>query len=160
MQPLAATDDEATKKLQTTLAGLTLKPQEGTASPANVANKTFTFPPNERKLEAITLQFDDKGENVALLVKLAGVDHKIECGHNAWKKGRMAFGMLAEQPAAASGAWTADDTFKAKICFYETPFTVTLGLKFQGDELIFDSTSNVGFGSTKQPRLVGKATTK
>ena len=65
--------------------------------------------------------------------------------------------MLPEQPAAASGAWTADDTFKAKICFYETPFIITLTLKFAGDQLLFDSESNVGFGPAKQPQLVGKA---
>lgn len=93
-----------------------------------------------------------------MLVKLAGVEQKIECGRNAWKKGRMAYGMLSEQPAAVSGAWTADDTFKARICFYETPFIVTLSLKFNGDELLFDSQSNVGFGTTKPPQLVGKAT--
>jgi CubicO group peptidase (beta-lactamase class C family) len=153
-----ATDDESRKKLETTLAALTLRPQDGSGSPAKVANKTYTFPANERKLEAITLQSDDKGENVTLLVKLAGVEQKIECGRNGWKKGRVAFGMLSEQPAAASGAWTTDDTFKAKICFYETPFIVTLSLKFNGDELLFDSQSNVGFGSTKQSQLIGKAT--
>ena len=65
--------------------------------------------------------------------------------------------MLPEQPAAASGAWTGDDTFKARVCFFETPFVVTLGLKFSGDQLTFDAQSNVGFGSTKQPQLVGKA---
>ena len=153
-----ATDDESRKKLETTLAGLTLRPLQGSGSPAKVANKTYTFPANERKLEAITLQSDDKGENVTLLVKLAGVEQKIECGRNGWKKGRMAYGMLSDQPAAASGAWTADDTFKARICFYETPFIVTLSLKFKGDELLVDSQLNLGFGSTNVPQLVGKVT--
>ena len=152
-----ATDDESGKKLEATLAGLTLHPQEGSGSPAKAANKTYTFPANERKLEAITLQSDDKGEAVRLLAKIGGVEQKVECGHGAWKKGRMAYGSLSEQPAAVSGAWTADDTYKAKICFYETPFVVTLSLKFTGDELLFDSRSNVGFGTTTQPRLVGKA---
>jgi CubicO group peptidase (beta-lactamase class C family) len=155
-----ATDDESRKKLEAALASLTLHPQDGSSSPAKAANKTYTFPANERKLEAITLQSDDKGENVALLIKLPGGEQKIECGRNAWKKGRMAYGPLSEQPAAVSGAWTADDTFKAKICFYETPFIVTLSLKFSGDELRFDSQSNVGFGSTKQNQLIGKPAPK
>ena len=65
--------------------------------------------------------------------------------------------MFPEQPAAASGAWTGDDTFTAKICFYETPFCVTMSLKFSGgQQLLFDTTSNVAFGPTKQPQLVGK----
>jgi CubicO group peptidase (beta-lactamase class C family) len=152
-----ATDDETRKKLETTLTDLTLRPQEGSGSPAKAANKTYTFPANERKLEAITLQSDDKGDDVTLLTRFAGVEQKIPCGHGAWKKSRMAFGPLPEQPAAVSGAWTADDTYTAKICLYESPFIHTVSLKFTGDELHFDSQSNVGFGATMQRQLVGKA---
>ncbi len=45
----------------------------------------------------------------------------------------------------------------AKLCFYETPFTITVRLRFSGKELQFSSQANVGFGSTKEPQLVGKA---
>jgi len=58
---------------------------------------------------------------------------------------------------AASGAWTANDTFTAMLCFYETPYIVTIRLKFSGQELQCDSEANVGFGPTKEPQLVGKA---
>jgi CubicO group peptidase (beta-lactamase class C family) len=150
-----ATDDEARKKLELTLAGLTLRPQEGSGSPAKVSNKKYRFPANERKLEAITLQSDDKA--VALVMKFGDMEQKVHCGQGTWQKGRLAYGPLPEQLAAVSGAWSADDTYAAKICFYETPFIVTLKLKFSGDQLLFDSQSNVGFGSTKQPQLVGKA---
>ena len=68
----------------------------------------------------------------------------------------MALGTLPEQPVAASGAWTADDTFTAKICFYETPFIVTVTLKFSGDQLLYHSESNVGFGSTKASATGGQ----
>jgi hypothetical protein len=43
-----------------------------------------------------------------------------------------------------------------KLCFYETPFTVTVTLKFSGEELRYGSESNVGFGPTKESPLVGK----
>ena len=69
----------------------------------------------------------------------------------------MAWGRLPEQPAAASGAWTGDDTFTAKLCFYETPFVTTLKLKFAGDEVRCSSETNVGFGSTRETELVGQA---
>jgi CubicO group peptidase (beta-lactamase class C family) len=155
-----ATDDESRKKLELTLSSLTLRPQEGSGSPPKVANKTYVFAANERKLEAITLQSNDKGDAVTLLARFAGVERKIDCGHGVWKKGRLAYGALPEQPAAVTGAWTADDTFKAKICFFETPFMVSVSVKFAGDELLFDSQSNVGFGATKQPQLVGKPAPK
>ncbi len=83
---------------------------------------------------------------MTLLLKSAGGEQRIECGKGTWKKGRMAYGIIPEQPVAASGAWTGDDTFKVKLCFYETPFIATASLKFSGDEPPFDSQANVGFG--------------
>jgi hypothetical protein len=64
---------------------------------------------------------------------------------------------LPEQPVAASGAWTADDTFAARLCFYETPFIVTVQFALSGDELRCTAESNVGPGSMKEPPLVGVA---
>jgi hypothetical protein len=64
--------------------------------------------------------------------------------------------VLATQPVAASGAWTEDDIFTARLCFYETPFIFTARLKFSRDEVGCDVESNVGFGPLKQAQLVGK----
>ncbi len=153
--PMAA-DDAAREKLRSRLAGLTLRPQEGSGSPSPMANKKYGFPANDRKIESIALESDGKGGT--LVLKINGAEQRIACGSGTWKKGRVAFGpQLPEQPAAVSGAWTGDDTFKAKVCFYETPFIVSLSLKFSGDGLLFDSQSNVGFGATKSPQLTGKA---
>ena len=150
-----ATDDESQKKLERTLNGLTVRPAEGSARPANVSKKKFVFPTNTRKLESLSLESDDQGDT--LIARFNGVDQRIACGRGAWKKGRIAYAAFTEQPAAASGAWISDDTFMAKICFYETPFIAKITLKFAGDQLLLDSESNVGFGPTKQPRLEGKA---
>lgn len=150
-----ATDDEARNELEHALKGLSLPPQEGTASPSKASDRKYVFPTNARKLEAVTLESDEKGDT--LVVRFDGVDRRIPCGRGEWKKGRMAFGPLPEQPAAASGAWTGDDTFAARICFYETPFILKVNLKFSEDTLFFDAEANVGFGPTKQKQLVGKA---
>jgi hypothetical protein len=61
-----------------------------------------------------------------------------------------------EQPAATTGAWTADDTYTAKVCQYQTPFCSTMTLWFTGRALVFDQEMNVAFGQTKRPQLVGK----
>jgi hypothetical protein len=152
-----AADDEARKQLEHKLKGLSLRPPEGSGSPAKVSGKKYVFPANERKLEAITLESDEKDSAVTVVARFNGVEQRIVCGRGAWQKGRAAWGPLREQPVAASGAWTEDDTFTAKLCFYETPFTITVSLKFSGEELRLNSQSNVGFGPTKQPQLVGKA---
>ncbi len=150
-----ATDDEARKELEHATKGLSLRPLEGSATPAKESGRTYVFPTNPRKLEAVTLESGEKGET--LVARFDGVERRIPCGRGEWEKGRLAFGPLSEQPAAASGAWTADDTFAARICFYETPFIINVKLKFSGDELRFDAAANVGFGPTKQEQLVGKA---
>jgi len=148
--PLAA-DDEASKKLGATLAGLSLRPEAGSASPKIVPNRKYVFPTNDRKLEALALEGD------TLVLGIDGKEQRIVCGSGSWKKGRLAYGPLPEQPAAASGAWTAGDTFTAKVCFFETPFIGTFRLKFVGDEVHFETRSNVGFGANKPTELVGKA---
>jgi CubicO group peptidase (beta-lactamase class C family) len=155
--PLAA-DEEAEKKLEQTLKGLTLHPPKGVGAPAKGLGKTFEFPANARKLEAITLESDGKdGALTALVARFDGVEQRIACGRGKWQKGRAAWGPLKEQPAASSGAWTDDDTFTIKLCFYETPFLITIHLKFSEEELHYTSEANVGFGPTKDSPLVGKA---
>ena len=94
---------------------------------------------------------------MTLVARFDGADQRVVCGRGVWQKGRAAWGMLPEQPVAANGAWTADDTFTAKLCFYETPFIVTVGFTFSGDEVRCHSEANVGFGPTKAAELVGKA---
>jgi CubicO group peptidase (beta-lactamase class C family) len=150
-------NDEARRKLEQKLKGLTLRPPEGSASPANVWGKKYVFPANERKLESLALESTGQDGAVTLVAKIGGTERRIHCGRGTWQKGRLGWGRLPEQPAAASGAWTENDTFTAKLCFYETPFVVTVKLKFAGGEVRCTSEANVGFGSTKEPELVGKA---
>jgi CubicO group peptidase (beta-lactamase class C family) len=150
-----ATEEESRLKLEGTLARLTLRPVGGSGTPAKDSDKTYLFPENARKLEAIKLEPAEGG--VTIVARFDGQERRIVCVPGSWRKGRLAYGPIPEQPVAVSGAWTADDTFAAKICFYDTPFVTTARLKFATGQLLFDSESNVGFGSTKQPQLVGKA---
>jgi CubicO group peptidase (beta-lactamase class C family) len=155
-------DDDAHKALLVRLASLSIRPPQRADTPSvasKVAGKTYTFPANDRKLEAITLEPSDGDTAATLTLRRDGVDRRVVCGKGTWRKGRIAFTTPDEQPAAASGAWTGDETFTAKICFYETPFIVTLNLKFAGDKLLLDSESNVAFGPTSHPRLEGRVET-
>jgi CubicO group peptidase (beta-lactamase class C family) len=150
-----ARDDGAATKLSSALKGLSLHLQDGSGKPTQIAGKKYVFPSNDRKLESIALESGGADGGVTLVVRVNGVDQRIVCGHGAWKKARAAWNKLPDQPAAASGAWTGDDTYTAKICFYETPFTVTVRLKFTGDELRCES--EAGPGPTKDATLKGKA---
>jgi hypothetical protein len=152
-------DDESRKQLERRLSSLALRPQEGSSpngKAASVSGRKYVFPGNPLRLEAIALEDDGKGESATIVARFGNVDQRINVGRGAWLKGRLALGSHPEQPSAASGAWTADDTFTAKICLVETPFIHTLRLRFSEDKLFLDSESNVAFGPTKQPQLVGK----
>jgi len=164
--PLAA-DEEAAKNLQQTLKGLSLRCPESAGSAAQVWGKKYAFPANPHKLEAIWLESDGKpASDVTLVARLDGVEQRIACGCGAWRKGQAAWGLLpaqpvvasglsAAQPEAASGAWTADGVYTANICFYQTPFIVTVSLKFSEKELRCNSQVNVAFGPTKEPQIIG-----
>jgi CubicO group peptidase (beta-lactamase class C family) len=151
-----AGDDGSWKKVQEKLKGLSLRPQDGSAAAAKVSGKTYEFPANDHKLEALRLEEDGK-EGETLVARFDGAEYRMLCTRGAWHKGRGGWGRLTAQPVAASGAWTADDTFTARLCLYETPFLATVRLRFSGDEVRCEFETNVGFGTTKQTPLVGKA---
>ena len=147
-------------KLAQKLASLTIRPEEGAGtSPlaSKILGRKFVFPANEQKLETITLTQNTSGKGVTVAVQSGGTTKQFTSGYREWRKGRGTFATYADVPAAATSAWTADDTLVVKQCFYETPFYVTLKLRFAGDELFYDAESNLGFRATKQPQLVGRA---
>ncbi len=157
--PLPA-DDKVREELQRRLKGLALPPQTGSASApaaAKVRGRKYAFPTNDQKLESVALEEGDKEGEVTLVARFDGAEQRIVCGRGAWRKGQGGWSRLPAQPVAASGAWTADDTFAARLCFYQTPFIFTARLKFSGDEVRCEMESNVGFWTLKPAALVGKA---
>ncbi len=154
--PLAA-DESLRQRLESTLKGLSVRPQQGSAkAAAGVLGKRFIFPANERKVEAIALETDKDGATT-ITARIGGKDQRLTCAKDGWHKDRFAWGKLPQQPAAASGAWCEEDCYTAKICFYETPYILTLNLKFAADAVTVSSEMNVGFGATREQPLVGKA---
>ncbi len=162
--PLPA-NKTAHDKLRQKMAGLIVKPAQGKAtSPlaASVSGKRYLFPENNRGIESAALEFG--AGSTTLIIKTATGESRIACGNGAWAKGKTTFtnGLdsrsmpVSEHLSAASGAWTSDDTYKVKLCLYDTPFYVNLVFRFQGDELLFDSEYNAWFGPTVQPQLKGR----
>ncbi len=151
-----APDGEAASKLRQKLSGLAVRLPAAASENPRFAGKTYTFPANEQKLESIILARDPADGHDALVIRADGTEQCIDCGHGKWLSGQAAWGLLPRQPVAVAGGWMNDE-FTAKVCFYETPFIVTFRLKFTGDDLAFNSESNVGFFRLKQPELIGKA---
>lgn len=155
-----ARNSAADRQLAERLRGLTLRTADGPAtSPAltRVAGRTFTFPANDQVLESIAVQAGTEPGDLVLTTTGAGYPARIPCGHHVWRPFRGPFGPYRDEPLAACAAWSGDDTLVVKICAYETPYTLTLKLKFTGDQATLDAESNVGFAATRKPQLVGQS---
>jgi CubicO group peptidase (beta-lactamase class C family) len=174
---------DAQAKLAARLAGLVLPTPKGSAtSPvaAKIAGRHYDFAPNNAGLEMLALETAADG-HVVLHFREHGTEQQLACGFDAWTKGALVedpeharlnagsvrFGQMpvaafAVEPGhggflAASGAWTADDTYTVKVCQYRTTFIQTIRLKFSGDDVALDTEQNVSFGDTKEPTLTGHA---
>ena len=153
-RPLA-TDEKTSSQLRQKLQSLTIRLPEKSGEPADVVGKTFSFSANDQKVEALRLESRESGDTMTLELKIDGDERRIECGLGQWRKGKLAWSELPEQPAAAAAAWNKG-TLVAKFCFIETPFIFTIRLKFADDEVTLAAETNVSLGPAKQIELQGK----
>ncbi len=161
MQPAALPADPASAtELAETLQNLVLNPPAAGAIPAAAAHftgKTYTFGKNDEKLGALTFDFAAQTLTYRLLGGGArGGTHTLPFGSGTWVEATTPLSFPAPTPVAASGTWTADDTFVLTLCFFETPFSANFTFRFTGDELQLDIKDNVSFGPTERPRMIGK----
>ena len=165
MEPDALPEDAvAWEKLAQRLADLRLAPQAGALASAmagHVSGQRYTFEANDQQIDALTVVFARDRDRIT--IRDARGEYAIDCGHGAWIEGdalfiagMMPFGDGTSHPVAASGAWTDEETYVVKLCYYETPFCPTLTLSFEEDRVRFAFKANVGFGPTASPILVGK----
>jgi len=154
----------AQDRLKTKLASLSLPVQTGEPSvalAADVSKHKYTFAKNELELTAASIDFS--GADPAITFQDADGTHVISCGTGRWLRGTTGFQKRISnvfdnehQGIAASCAWTDDHTFTAKLCFNETPYTLTTRFTFEPTKLLLDIEHNLRWGETKRPQLVGK----
>ena len=152
-------DAAAQEALAKKMGALALEPQPGSAkSPLakNLAGRRYVFPANDEKAESLALEVAKDGA-VTLATRVDGRDVRVPMGFGKWGAEALVPSGGRDERAAASGAWTAPDTYEARISLRETPFVLWAKLRFAGDEVTFERGANVGFGPTTRPTLVGKA---
>lgn len=158
----------ARRQLTSRLAALAVKLPTGTASSAlaaSVSGKWFEFGENVRGIKAVS--FDFKSASPTLIVQTASGETRTVIGMTSWARSsggksftnglNRALSVPEDPLVAASGAWTAENTFTTKLVLYETPFYSTVNFKFDGDRLLIDSEHNVAFGPTRLAQLTGRA---
>ena len=149
-------DQRSQEQLVTRLGTLGVRKPSGSATPSNpeLLGRQYDLSANTQKFESIRL--DRTGDETILTIGQNGAEKRIVVGSTDWRRGELVWGEFPRQPVAATGAWTAPDTFRARVCFNEEPFILDLVLKFAGDEVSFESQFNVSFGLTAQPTLKGR----
>jgi CubicO group peptidase (beta-lactamase class C family) len=162
-RPLPA-NAAAHAELKQKLASLSLPVQQGSRTSARAAalsEQTYQCEPNELTLESVRLAFS--AEEALIEIKDADGSHRIRCGLGQWLRGRTGLqrrisnaAAAPTQGIAASGAWESEDVFTAKLCFHESPYTITSRFTVAGDELHIDWEHNLRWGETKRPRVIGK----
>jgi CubicO group peptidase (beta-lactamase class C family) len=153
--------------LQHKSAGLVLPPVSGADSDVRAiaaSGRWYAFAGKRQPWQTISFDFGD--DRVLCIVRDADGEHRVECGHGAWVKGVTTWNLTRPHgaphrgpqslPVAASGAWTAGDTYEMKLVFFTTPLCFTFTCRFTGGKLLVKARVNVSFGPTEFPLLTGK----
>jgi CubicO group peptidase (beta-lactamase class C family) len=149
--------------LKDRLASLALPVPPGSAtSPqaGDVSGRRYVIPQNSQGIQSV--QLDVGGPFPVLTVQDADGTHAIGVGMDGWVRGRTGFRKrinelfdTPDQGVAARGAWSDASTFVAALTFNETPYTETLKLRFQGEQVFLDAGYNVRWGNDTEPQLIG-----
>jgi CubicO group peptidase (beta-lactamase class C family) len=141
------------------------QPPTPNAPVAEMLGVTYTFPANDRQLES--LQVQQAGDTLSLIVQAAGQEYRIPCAANEWRRAQVPTlaGLDQREPTtglgiAATYGWLDKQTLNVKLVRYETPFYELLKLRFAEGKLYFDAEYNVSFGPITLPPLVGESVTK
>jgi CubicO group peptidase (beta-lactamase class C family) len=156
-------DEARNKTLSNTCEYLTIDPPQGSATTTiakNISGRSYLFEPNAERLKS--LHFDFGQDECTVTYRLLGGGkrggiHRLTAGYSTWREGIAMLGELAPQPVAASGVWTATDTFTLTLCQYETPFILTITCRFDGNKLLYEMRPNVAFGAPELLQFVGIA---
>jgi CubicO group peptidase (beta-lactamase class C family) len=150
--------------LRDRLAALALPTPVGATSSARaveVSGRRYATPQNSQNITGVT--FDFTGESPVLAIDDADGTHAITVGLGGrWVRQRTGYRKrinelfdTPEQGLAATGAWSADDTFVAELTFVETPYTMTSTFRFEGEQVRINTTYNVRWGADGEPEIVG-----
>ncbi len=129
-------DSRAYNELCDKLAILSLPIANGsTSSPKSEqwSGRSYKLEGNHLNLESVTLQFGDNDSTLTLRDARGG--HSIQVGHSAWLNGISDMRGRGDEPIAASGAWTAEDTYEVRICCTEDAYCPVFRFHYQGGEL-------------------------
>ncbi len=138
-------------------SALSLSLPEGKSASPHVqhwSGKTYELESNELKFDRVGIIFDD--DRGTLIMRDERGEHSVQIGSTAWLKGRSDARGHGDEPIAACGAWTDEDTFEIRICYLEGEFCSLFRFHYTNDELHLDVEPNVSWGSNPVTTITGR----
>jgi hypothetical protein len=158
MQPEALpADPQAYDELCAKLGLLSLLLPEGQPSSPKeeqCSGKTYQLENSDLKLESIAIEFG--AEHATVIVRDERGEHSMPVGRGRWLKGTTDARGHGDEPVAASGAWTAEDTYEVRVCYYEAVFCPVFRFHYTSGELRLEVEPNVSWGSTTPTTIRGR----
>ncbi len=158
MQPDALpADSHAYGELCDKLAALSLPLPKGQSSSPGAeqrSGKTYKLDHNDLKLESVTIMFGD--DRATLVVNDERGEHPIQIGYGTWLTGTTDVRGRDSEPGAACGAWTADDTYEVRVCYYESESCPVYRFHYTSGELQLEVEPNVSWGPPTVTTITGR----
>ena len=161
-------DSAAQSALTRKLASLQLTTPQGAISvglAGSISGRTYQMAANPDRLKSLCFEFG--ADETVITFGKGKTPQRLTFGHGRWVRGSAilhprdaAFvGLVIMRPGAwplaASGTWTDESTFTAKLWWYETPFAWTMTCRFSDDQVTIEQRGNVGFSPVEGPTLHG-----
>ncbi len=154
--PLPA-DPQAYGELSGTLAALSLAMPKGQCSSPRAkqwSEKTYELESNDLKLERVAIRFgSDRG---TLTMHSEAGEQLVHVGYGMWLKGNANLRGNGDEPVAACGSWTSEDTFEVRICSREDVYCPVFLFHYTSGEVRLEVEPNVSWGPTTTVTITGR----
>jgi hypothetical protein len=159
MQPeVLPADPQAYGELRDILAALSLPLPKGQPSSPRASEwwgKTYKLNGNDLKLESVAIKLGD--ERNTLIMRDERGEHTVHVGYATWLKGTTNVRANGDEPVAACGAWSAEDTYEVRVCYYESELCAVFRFHYTGDDLQLEVEPNVSWDPPTVTTITGRA---
>lgn len=144
-------------ELRDKLATLSLSPAKGQPLSPRAeqwSGKTYKLESNDLKLESVAIKFGS--ERSTLILRDERGEHAVQAGCGAWLKGTIDMHGHGDESVAACGAWTAEDTYEVRVCYYEGELCPVFRFHFTNGELQLETEPNVSWDAPTVTTITGR----
>lgn len=126
-----------------------------------VSGTSYTIKPNAFGIERVAFDFD--ADRAVVTITNAGSELPVRAGYGVWLEGladgrvigreRSFASGLGRERMAASGAWTAEDTYELRLCYTEGEVCPIVRFRFTDGEVRLEIDPNVSWGEPTMTTL-------